>query len=121
MRPLGEPPMKVLMTKRFLAMRSHASKPCLSIRELAGTRFTSIPVMPGGTSRRNRGQNFFRFTYFQGPSTARPLEWPLRMTNGKVRFVGFVQGDEALIGPIVGAFSSPIFSLSMRVAPAIQG
>jgi hypothetical protein len=28
MRPPGEPPMKVLMIKRLLAMRSHASKPC---------------------------------------------------------------------------------------------
>jgi hypothetical protein len=46
---------------------------------------TSMPVMPGGTGRRNRGQTFFRFTYFHGPSAARPLGWPLRMTNGKVR------------------------------------
>ncbi len=76
--------MKVLMTKGFLATRSHASKPCLSIRERAGTRFTSMPVMPGGTGRRNRCQTFFRFTYFHGPSAARPLGWPLRMTNGKV-------------------------------------
>jgi hypothetical protein len=54
MRAPGEIPMKVLMTKGFLAMRSHASKPCLSNLELTGTRFTSMPVMPGGTSRRNR-------------------------------------------------------------------
>jgi hypothetical protein len=85
MRIPGEIPMKVLMTKGFLATRSHASKPCLSLRELAGTRFTSMPVMPGGTGRRNRYQTFFSFTCFHGPSAARPLGWPLRMTNGKVR------------------------------------
>jgi hypothetical protein len=78
MRTQGETPMKVLMTQRFLATRSHASKPCVSVRERAGTRLTSRPVMPGGTGRRTRGQNFFGFTYFQGPSTARPLGWPLR-------------------------------------------
>ena len=87
MRPPGEIPMKVLMAKGFLAARSHASKPCLSIRELAGTRFTSMPVMPGGTGRRNRCQNLFRFTYFHGLSATRPLRWPLRMTNGKVSYV----------------------------------
>src|ERR687898_1946907 len=85
MRTPGEIPMKVLMNKGFLATRSHASKPCVSIRERAGTRLTSMPVMPGGTGRRNRDQTFFRFTYFHGPSAARPLGWPLRMTNGKVR------------------------------------
>jgi hypothetical protein len=84
MRAPGEIPMKVLMTKGFLATRSHASKPCVSIRELAGTRCTSMPVMPGGTGKRNRYQNFFSFTYFHGLSAARPLGWPLRMTNGKV-------------------------------------
>jgi hypothetical protein len=87
MRPPGEIPMKVLMSKGFLAMRSHASKPCLSIRERAGTRLTSMPVMPGGTGRRHRGQTFFRFTYFHGLSAARPLGWPLRMTNRKVRIL----------------------------------
>jgi hypothetical protein len=87
MRAPGEIPMKVLMTKGFLAMMSNASKPCLSNLELAGTRFTSLPVMPGGTGRRNCYQNFFSFTYFHDPSAARPLGWPLRMTNGKVRYV----------------------------------
>jgi hypothetical protein len=85
MRAPGEIPMKVLMTKGFLAMRSNTSKPCLSNRELAGSWFTSMPVMPGGTGRRNRCQKFFSFTYFHGPSAARPLGWALRMTNGKVR------------------------------------
>jgi hypothetical protein len=87
MRAPGEIPMKVLMTKGFLAMRSHTSKPCLSNRELAGSWFTSMPVMPGGTGRRNRCQNFFSFTYFHDPSAARPLGWALRMTNGKVSFL----------------------------------
>jgi hypothetical protein len=89
MQSPGEIPMKVLMTKGFLATRSHASKPCLSIRELAGTRCTSMPVMPGDTDRRNCGQNFFSFTYFHGLSATRPLGWPLRMTNGKVSLMPF--------------------------------
>src|SRR5262245_37641445 len=38
MRPPGEIPIKVLINKGFLAMRSHASKSCLSIKELAGTQ-----------------------------------------------------------------------------------
>jgi|GEM_PF-3603450 len=36
-------------------------------------------------------------------------------------FVGFVQGDEALIGPIAGIFRPAVCSLSVRVAPALQG
>ncbi len=73
MRTPGEIPMKVRMTKGFLATRSHAATPCVSIRARAGTRCTSMPVMPGGTGRRHRCQNLFRFTYFHGPSAARPL------------------------------------------------
>ena len=79
--------MKVLMPKGFLATGSYTSQPCLSIRALAGTRLTSLPVMPGGPDRRHHGQTFFRFTYFHGPSAARPLGWPLRMTNGKVKYL----------------------------------
>jgi nucleotidyltransferase/DNA polymerase involved in DNA repair len=75
MRPPGEIPMKVLMTKGFLATRSHASKPCVSIRKLAGPRLTSMTDMFGGTGRRNRCQTFFSFTDFHGPSAARPLGW----------------------------------------------
>ena len=73
MRLPGEIPVKVLMTKGFFGYEVSRVRAVLSIRERAGTRLTSIPVMPGGTGRRNRGQNFFRFTYFQGQSTARPL------------------------------------------------
>jgi hypothetical protein len=36
-------------------------------------------------------------------------------------FVGFVQGDEAIIGDIAGTFTPPISSLSARVAPGFQG
>jgi hypothetical protein len=36
-------------------------------------------------------------------------------------FVGFVQGDEALVGPIAGSFHPSVCSLSLRVAPALQG
>ncbi len=36
-------------------------------------------------------------------------------------FVGFVQGDQALIGPVAGTFHPSVCSLSVRVAPAFQG
>lgn len=36
-------------------------------------------------------------------------------------FVGFIQGDEALVGPIAGNFAPPTSSLSVRIAPAEQG
>jgi hypothetical protein len=36
-------------------------------------------------------------------------------------FVGFVQGDEALIGPVAGTFHPSVCGISVRVAPAFQG
>ena len=36
-------------------------------------------------------------------------------------FVGFVQGDNALIGPVAGTVKGGFSSLSARVAPAMQG
>lgn len=36
-------------------------------------------------------------------------------------FVGFVQGDEALIGPVAGTLHPSVCSISIRVAPAFQG
>ena len=36
-------------------------------------------------------------------------------------FVGFVQGDQALIGPVAGTFHPSVCSISLRVAPAFQG
>lgn len=36
-------------------------------------------------------------------------------------FVGFFQGDEALDGPVSGTFHPPVCSLSLRVAPGLQG
>ena len=41
-------------------------------------------------------------------------------------FIGFVQGDEALIqdpafGPVTATFTHPIFGLSLEIAPGIQG
>src|SRR5688572_9992764 len=35
--------------------------------------------------------------------------------------VGFVQGDEALVGPIAATFTPPISGLSVRLAPFVQG
>jgi len=43
----------------------------------------------------------------------------LVLTQGE--FVGFVQGDQALIGPIAGNFHPSVCRLSLRVAPAVQG
>ena len=36
-------------------------------------------------------------------------------------FVGFVQGEQALIGPVAGTFHPSVCSISVRVAPAFQG
>jgi hypothetical protein len=36
-------------------------------------------------------------------------------------FVGFVQGDNALVGPVAGKVSGGFKSLSAQVAPALQG
>lgn len=36
-------------------------------------------------------------------------------------FVGYVQGDDALIGPIAGKFSPKATSVSVRIAPGYQG
>jgi hypothetical protein len=36
-------------------------------------------------------------------------------------FVGYVFGDQALVGPVGGTFKSPVSSLSVRAMPAIQG
>jgi hypothetical protein len=36
-------------------------------------------------------------------------------------FVGFVQGDNALVGPVAGTVKGGFSSLSARVAPAMQG
>jgi len=36
-------------------------------------------------------------------------------------FVGFIQGDQALVGPVAGIFHPSVCSLSLRVAPALQG
>ena len=36
-------------------------------------------------------------------------------------FVGFVQGDDALIGPVAGTFHPAVCSISIQVVPAVQG
>lgn len=43
----------------------------------------------------------------------------LVMTQGD--FVGFIQGDQTLVGPVAGTFHPAFCSLSVRVAPAAQG
>jgi hypothetical protein len=36
-------------------------------------------------------------------------------------YVGYIQGDDALVGPIAGNFKPKVSSLSARFAPAMQG
>jgi len=59
-------------------------------------------------------------THGQGPFQADFFKKDgVTFTEGS--FVGFIQGDEALIGDIAGTFTPPVSSLSARVAPAFQG
>jgi hypothetical protein len=87
----------------------------------------SLPVMPvlaaptetsdcqSGVTQQidfsSAGQGIFQPDFFKRQG--------LVFTQGN--FVGFVQGDEALIGPIAGTFRPAVCSLSLRVAPALQG
>lgn len=57
------------------------------------------------------GQGTFQPDFFKRQS--------LVFTQGD--FVGFVQGDESLIGPVAGTFHPSVCSISARVAPAFQG
>jgi hypothetical protein len=43
----------------------------------------------------------------------------LVLTEGD--FVGFIQGDESLNGPVAGTFHPAVCSLSLTVAPGVQG
>ena len=59
-------------------------------------------------------------TYGQGPFDARFYKKDgIVFTQGS--FVGYIQGDEALVGPVAGRFGQPVSTLSARVAPALQG
>jgi hypothetical protein len=55
------------------------------------------------------GQGPFDQSYFDGT----------RFTEGS--FVGYIQGDDALIGPVAGSTSRKFSSISARFAPALQG
>jgi hypothetical protein len=57
------------------------------------------------------GQGLFDQSFFEPDG--------LVFTEGS--FVGYIQGDEALVGPVAGAFKPKTLSLSARVAPATQG
>jgi hypothetical protein len=57
------------------------------------------------------GEGPFRSNFFKGQG--------LVLTQGD--FVGFVQGDQSLIGPVAGTFHPAVCSISVRVAPAFQG
>jgi len=57
------------------------------------------------------GQGTFQPNFFKSQD--------LVITQGD--FVGFVQGDEALIGPVAGTFHPAVCGISVRVAPAFQG
>jgi len=57
------------------------------------------------------GEGPFQLNFFKGQG--------LVFTQGD--FVGFVQGDQSLIGPVAGTFHPAVCSISVRVAPAFQG
>jgi hypothetical protein len=55
------------------------------------------------------GQGAFDQSYFSGAA----------FSEGS--WVGYVQGDDALIGPVAGRATSKFTSVSAKVAPALQG
>jgi hypothetical protein len=55
------------------------------------------------------GQGSFDQSYFSG----------VRFTEGT--FVGYIQGDEALVGPVTGSVKKGFASISAQFAPANQG
>jgi hypothetical protein len=57
------------------------------------------------------GQGYFDQAFYKGDGVT--------FTQGD--FVGYIQGDEALVGPIAGRFKPKVSSLSASVAPAVQG
>ena len=57
------------------------------------------------------GEGTFQPDFFKSQS--------LVITQGD--FVGFVQGDQSLIGPVAGTFHPAVCGISVRVAPAFQG
>jgi hypothetical protein len=57
------------------------------------------------------GQGYFDQSFYQADGVT--------FTQGD--FVGYIQGDEALVGPVAGTFKPRVTSLSARVAPAVQG
>src|SRR5262245_35594657 len=57
------------------------------------------------------GEGLFRPSFFKRQG--------LVFTDGE--FVGFFQGDQALDGPVAGTFHPGVCSLSLRVAPGLQG
>src|SRR5687768_9032971 len=87
MRPPGESLMKVLMTKGFLATRSNAYRSCLGAWNLLDPGLPLSQQYPGILANEVVAKNFFDFTYFHGPSVARPHGRRLLTRNGKVRKV----------------------------------
>lgn len=80
----------------------------------------SIPDGCGGTISCGACQTVDFSTHGEGPFQADFYKKDgVTFTAGS--FVGFVQGDEAIIGDIAGTFTPPVSSLSVRVAPGFQG
>lgn len=88
---------------------------CLPITQAWAAPATETGNCGSGVTQRidfsSPGQGTFQPDFFKNQG--------LIFTQGS--FVGFVQGDEALIGPIAGIFRPSVCSLSVRVAPALQG
>jgi len=83
----------------FVPMRDTHAAPSMSARPLVTIDFST------------HGEGVFQADFYRKVGVI--------FTTGS--FVGFIQGDQALVGPIAGTFSSPVSSLSVRIAPALQG
>jgi hypothetical protein len=57
----------------------------------------------------SHGEGAFDQSYFSG----------IRFTQGS--FIGYIQGDQALVGPIAGDVSKKFTTISASVAPTVQG
>lgn len=80
--------MKVLVITGMLAMGSNGPKSLSRVLEPPGPRFASLPAVPEGTGKEIVAKKFFGFTYFHGPSAARPHGWLLPTRSGKVSYFG---------------------------------
>jgi hypothetical protein len=100
---LGHEPGQAARRRKRRRRQGHAG------RGAAGARKSSTVTKTIDFS--THGQGPFQFDFYKKDG----------VTFSEGSFVGFVQGDEAIIGDIAGTFTPPVSSLSARVAPGFQG